>query len=154
MVDGRKFTEFRLDVGLGDPVIGDGELLEGDHLLDFAGISPAIARAISKEQQFAEKIHAHTLTWSDRENTRPKDLVDLVVLIERGQLDPAAVRHAIQETFRIRARHALPQQLSSPPESWSEKFPDMASEVGTSTTNLAEAFKVLDKYWRHNRLGM
>lgn len=133
LVDGREFTRVRLDVGFGDPVIGEGELLEGDNLLDFAGIAPAKARAISMEQQFAEKIHAYTVEWSDRENTRQKDLVDIVVLIERGRLDPAALRHALRETFCTRARQELPAHLSPPPESWAKKFPEMSEEAGTST---------------------
>ncbi len=152
-MDGRDFARFHLDVGFGDSVIGDVESLEGDNLLDFAGIPPARASAIPKSQQFAEKIHAYSYTWSDRENKRSKDLVDLVVLIERGNLDPKAVKEAMVETFRRRNRHPLPSTLLPPPASWEHEFPAMALEAGASTTGLATAFAVLDGYWRLHHLG-
>ena len=46
--------------------------------------------AVSPEEQFAEKLHAYTLPRVGRENTRVKDLVDLVLLIERTKLDTIA----------------------------------------------------------------
>lgn len=150
---GRDFARFHLDVGFGDSVIGAVETLLGDDLLDFAGIAPARATAIPQAQQFAEKVHAYTFPWTDRENRRSKDLVDLVALIERGQLNPVAVRQALAETFRRRARHALPATLQPPPASWSEEFPTMAAEAGISTTNLTTAFTILNAYWLQHALG-
>ncbi len=71
----------------GDALSGQPERLTGDDLLAFAGRAPVQVVAISKTQQFAEKAHAYTLPWADRENTRVKDLVDLLLLVERGALD-------------------------------------------------------------------
>jgi hypothetical protein len=105
---GRDFARFHADVGFGDAVFGETETLIGDDLIGFAGIEPAQARAIPKAQQFAEKVHAYTFPWTDRENTRSRDLVDLVLLIERGDLDPAVIRDAVVETsiaYRRRPRH-------------------------------------------------
>jgi hypothetical protein len=152
-MDGRDFARFHLDVGFGDSVIGRVESLEGDSLLDFAGIPPARALAIPKAQHFAEKIHAYTHIWTDRENKRSKDLVDLVVLIERGNLDPEAVQQALIETFRRRKRHPLPSNLQPPPASWAREFPSMAAEAGASTLDVNSAFKALDGFWRKHGLG-
>jgi hypothetical protein len=152
-LDGRDFARFHLDVGFGDPVLGGAESLEGDNLLDFAGIAPARAAAIPKAQQFAEKIHAYTFPWTGRENTRSKDLVDLVVLIERGSLDPVAVGHALVETFERRNRHPLPTVLQPPPASWRHEFPAMAAEAGASTLDVDAAFRLLDDFWQKHRLG-
>jgi len=151
-VDGRDFARFHLDVGFGDSVIGEVETLVGDNLLDFAGIAPARAVAIPKSQQFAEKIHAYSYPWTDRENKRSKDLVDLVVLIERGNLDPVTVKQALIETFRRRQRHDLPLALSTPPASWEAEFPAMADQAGATTTDCKSAFKVLDAYWQIHKL--
>ena len=152
-MDGRDFARFHLDVGFGDSVIGGVETLQGDNLLDFAGIPPARAVAIPKAQQFAEKVHAYSYTWTDRENKRSKDLVDLIVLIERGELDPDAVQQALVETFHRRKRHPLPATLQPPPASWAKEFPSMAAEAGASTLEVDLAFKVLDGFWRRNGLG-
>jgi hypothetical protein len=152
-MDGRDFARFHLDVGFGDSVIGGVETLQGDNLLDFAGIPPARAVAIPKSQQFAEKIHAYSYSWTDRENNRSKDLVDLVVLIERGNLDPKAVQQALVETFQRRKRHPLPAILQPPPASWAKEFPSMAAEAGASTLDVDSAFKALDDFWRKHGLG-
>ncbi len=86
---GKIYAKFHIDVGCGDALAGEPERLDGDDLLAFAGIPPAAVMAISKPQQFAEKLHAYTFPWAGRLNTRTKDLVDLVLLIERGLPDVA-----------------------------------------------------------------
>ncbi len=150
-VAGREFARFHLDVGFGDAVLGVPERLAGDDLLAFAEIPPPVALAIPKAQQFAEKVHAYTFPWTDRENTRSRDLVDMVLLIERGELDRDAVRRAVSETFNHRRRHAVPSKLDPPPRAWAAELPAMATEAGISTTDLDEAFSILDAYWSQLR---
>ena len=147
LIAGRTFGRFHLDVGFGDPISGDPEELIGDDLLAFAGIAPARALAIPKAQQFAEKLHAYTYRWTDRDNTRVKDLVDLVLFIERGELDPAAVVSAVHETFARRGTHPVPDTLDPPPSSWTDEFPPMAEQAGLTTTDALTAFARLTEYW-------
>lgn len=148
MLAGREFARFHIDVGFGDRLIGQAEILAGEDLMAFAGVKPARALAIPKAQQFAEKAHAYSFPWTDRENTRTRDLVDMLLLIERGDLDPEAVRIAIIETFRRRKRHPLPEQLPRPPERWKAEFPAMAEEAGVTTMDVEEAFTVVAAYWQ------
>lgn len=150
---GRDFARFHIDVGFGDAVVGEPEALICDDLLAFAGVAPARARAIPKAQQFAEKIHAYTFPWSDRENTRSRDLVDLVLLIERGGLERDAVREALRQTFERRAGHPLPEDLPPPPRAWEEEFPTMAAETGIAPGTAAEAFALLVAYWHGLGIG-
>jgi hypothetical protein len=96
---GKVYARFHIDVGCGDALVGEPERLVGDDLLSFAGIGPALVLAIPKAQQFAEKVHAYTFPWSGRMNTRTKDLVDLVLLIERGPPEDGDVRRALEATF-------------------------------------------------------
>lgn len=144
---GKVYAKFHLDVGLGDPVVGEPERLTGDDLLDFAGINPAVALAIPKPQQFAEKVHAYTFPWQGRLNTRTKDLVDLVLLIERGPPAAADLRAAVAATFAARGTHPVPGGLPPPPDAWRVDFPGMATEAGLSAADLREAFAVLDRFW-------
>ncbi|MEN9845646.1 MAG: hypothetical protein RIS36_793 [Pseudomonadota bacterium] len=150
---GKTYARFSIDVGIGDPLLGEPELLTGDDVLEFAGISTAVARAIPKAQQFAEKLHAYTFPWSDRINTRTKDLVDLVLLIERGALDLTQLRIALSVAFSTRGTHLLPKMLPPPPTRWRVDFPEMASEAGLSTTNIVAAFAALEAFWNSNSLG-
>jgi hypothetical protein len=150
---GKTYAKFHIDLGVGDAVIGEPERLPGDNLLAFAGIDPMVALAIPKAQQFAEKIHAYTFPWSGRVNTRTKDLIDLVILIERGMPDPAAIREALAATFTARETHALPATLPPPPETWKDEFALMAAEAKITTADYLAAFGVLERFWKDNALG-
>ena len=77
---GRRFANFHLDVSAGDVLREPFEILEGNDWLGFAGIPKAKLPAISREEQFAEKLHAYTLPRTGRPNSRVKDLVDMVLL--------------------------------------------------------------------------
>lgn len=145
---GKVYAKFHLDIGIGDAVVGEPERLVGDDFLDFAGIGPAVAFAISKPQQFAEKIHAYTYPWEGRLNTRTKDLADLVLLIERGPLDAEELRQTIAATFTTRGTHPVPVTLLPPPEAWRVDFPGMAAEAGLSTSDYQAAFAILDQFWK------
>lgn len=153
MILGKSYAKFHIDVGIGDAVVGTPERLVGDDLLAFAGIPPAAVLAIPKPQQFAEKIHAYSFPWEGRLNTRTKDLVDLVLLIERGPPDPTEIRAAVAATFSTRATHSVPSPLNPPPPAWAKDFPGMAREAGLSTADYLEAFRILDAYWSANALG-
>jgi predicted nucleotidyltransferase component of viral defense system len=150
---GRIFAQFHLDVGLGDPMLGEPAWVEGDSLLDFAGIPAVCIPVVPAAQQFAEKIHAYTFTWQDRNNTRVKDLVDLVLLVHSGLLEAAQVREALQVTFRLRATHPLTDELPKPPEAWSESFAALAIELGPPVQDLERAHAYLNAFWRSHSLG-
>lgn len=153
MLVGKSYAKLHIDVGIGDTVFGEPERLIGEDLLDFAGIAPALALAIPKAQQFAEKLHAYTYPWEGRVNTRSKDLVDLVLLIERGGVELAGIRSALEATFSTRGTHELPVTLAPPPPSWAEDFPPMAEEAGLGASELGAAFAVLERFWTDHSLG-
>ena len=127
---GRTFVKFHLDVSTGDVLREPYESLSGRDWLGFAGVASANFPAVSPEEQFAEKLHAYTLPRVGRENTRVKDLVDLVLLIERTKLDATRLPKAIRETFQRRKTHGISPTLISPPASWSRPFAEMAAECG------------------------
>jgi hypothetical protein len=74
---GTEFAAFHIDLASGNVLVGTPDLLDGSSLLDFANIAPIRFPIYPVAQQLAEKLHAYTLTRAE-ENTRVKDLVDLV----------------------------------------------------------------------------
>jgi len=140
---GKLFGRFHLDVGMSDAVIGSPEFVSGDDLLAFAGVSPATAFLVPKEQQFAEKLHAYTFLWTDRENSRVKDLVDMALLVERGMLAADLVGEAVRVTFERRATHPIPASIARPPESWRKEFSPMAREAGLVHQDIDGAFEAV-----------
>jgi len=127
---GRRFAQFHLDVSSGDVLREPYEVLEGRDWFGFAGLSRARVPAVSREEQFAEKLHAYTLPREGRPNSRVKDLVDLALLIEQVKLDMAHLPKAIHDTFQRRKTHEVPTVLAEPPVSWSAPFAEMARECG------------------------
>jgi len=125
---GRTFTKFHLDVGIGDAVTPPTELIEARDWLGFAGIARPQFMAISKEQQFAEKLHAYTLPRGEATNTRVKDLVDMMLLIRMDSMNKGVLRQAIQATFKLRGTHAVPTTMPEPPDSWKSPFEVLMKE--------------------------
>ncbi len=153
MLAGREYGRFHVDIGLGTLPPGAPERLVGDDLLAFAGVPPAVALAIPREAQFAEKVHAYTRPWDDRINTRTKDLVDLLLLVAGGLPDREALAKALRQAFGTSGGHALPARLPEPPAPWRSDFSSLAEEVGLPQPDLADAFRQLDDFWNMNRLG-
>jgi hypothetical protein len=93
---GRRFAQFHLDVSSGDVLREPYEVLEGRDWFGFAGLSRARVPAVSREEQFAEKLHAYSLPREGRPNSRVKDLVDLALLIEQQNWTscPSAESHS------------------------------------------------------------
>jgi hypothetical protein len=147
LLAGRSFAKFHLDVGFGDPMLTEPEELVGQDYLGFAGIPPARAAAIPKSQQFAEKIHAYTRPWTDRPNTRVKDLIDLVLFLTVDPPMVEDVRTAIQRTFEIRGTHSVPESLSAPPEDWQPVYDGMAVEAQLLPADMEAGFKLLTQFW-------
>ena len=141
----RVFTKFHLDVGIGDTVVPPTESIEGRDWLNFAGVASPKFVAISTEQQFAEKLHAYTLPRPDSTNSRVKDLVDMILLIQMGTMNKAILKQAIQTTFELRGTHPIPTTLLEPPESWSSPFLAMIKECDMEMT-LHGALKLIVAY--------
>jgi hypothetical protein len=126
-MDGRIFARFHLDAGIGDAVIQPVEIIECRDWLAFAGIASPLVPTISREQQFAEKLHAYTLPRSST-NSRVKDLIDLALLIRSGRLAPKRAADALRLTFVRRQTHELPSKLLKPPPEWQARFNSLAEE--------------------------
>lgn len=114
--------------------------------LVFAGIAAPVFPSIAREEHFAQKIHAYTFPRTDRPNSRVKDLVDLVLLIESGRLDHERLKGDLADTFAHRATHPLPPALEPPPDFWRPTFEKMAAECGISP-DIARQFESIRAFY-------
>lgn len=146
-LDGRRFENIRVDVGLGDPLILPFEDLPSSDLLSFAGVPRGTIRTTSRAQHLAEKVHALTRPFDDRINTRVKDLADILLLMNLGLPRPVVVNKAVEEIFVARRTHEVPKAIETPPVSWASSFAAMASELGLAEKTLESATARLNEYW-------
>ena len=150
-LDGRLFIRFPMDVVVSSLVLDPVEEIGSQDWLEFAGIETPPFPAISREQQFAEKLHAYTLPREESENSRVKDLIDLALLIGTETLKTDVLRTAIGKIFEYRGTHALPDSLEAPPSNWESKFSRLAKECGIETP-LDTAFDELRTFFSQIRI--
>lgn len=129
-LDGRLFIRFPMDIVVSSMVLEPIEEIASEDWLQFAGVGTMDFPAISAEQQFAEKLHAYTLPREDGENSRVKDLIDLLLLIRMEKLRIELLEKAIGEIFKYRGTHSLPSGLMEPPSNWLERFDKLRRECG------------------------
>jgi hypothetical protein len=145
-LDGRTFVKFHVDLGVGDEVLEPLENVEGQDWLGFAGISPVVVPALSIEQHWAEKFHAYTRP-REATNSRVRDLVDLVLILEEQQPSIDGVRRAVAVTFSRRHTHSVPEDLLPPPTTWATPFAELAADCGLDYTSTTAYERVRD-FWR------
>jgi len=117
---------FGVDVAVGDPLIGEPDVVVAENLLGFAGIAPPTLRLYPVVSHVAEKLHALTMPRT-RPNSRVRDLPDLALLATTGPIEGKLLRRAIDTTFDFRSTHAVPAVVPSPPGSWETPYATMAA---------------------------
>jgi len=138
---GRTFEQFLVDIGFSDTISWTPDTINTSDLLSFAGIEPLALPAIPLPQHLAEKVHAYTRTYgaSGQPSTRPKDLVDILLIESATTIDAGALRHALESTFAERARQPLPTSLPPPPTTWADPYKRLADTVKVES-DLTAAF--------------
>jgi hypothetical protein len=111
-LNNQTFMKVSIDVGFADPWLGEAEALETSEVLAFAGVQPVTVKAISLEQHIAEKVHAYTKSYGTRQNSRVKDLVDLMLLSGYRPIAMVELGTVLESVFLSRATHELPIELS------------------------------------------
>lgn len=137
----RVFEKFIVDVGFAKPATSEPDRVRTSDFLSFAGIEPLELPAIPLAQHLAEKVHGYTRSYgtAGRPSTRPKDLIDILLIADSQSLEAAAMREALKYTFETRARQALPENLPAPPPEWASDYARLAEEVGLDP-DLAASF--------------
>lgn len=126
---GYVFIRFAIDVAAGDMWLEPHHLAPTPDWLGFAGIAAPKVPVISREQQFAEKLHAYSRPRQTA-NSRVKDLVDLLVLMRMPGIDPRKIKTTAEKTFARRGTHPFPPAFSHPPAGWAPSFQKLARECG------------------------
>jgi hypothetical protein len=145
-LDGRTFVKFHVDLGVGDDVLEPLENIQGEDWLGFAGISAVIVPALSIEQHWAEKFHAYTRP-REGTNSRVRDLVDLVLILEQHELSSDRVREAVDATFARRRTHPVPTAVLAPPADWAKPFAELAAACRLDYTPTT-AYERVQDFWR------
>ncbi len=144
-IGGRTFVKFNLDVGIGDISIKPIENRRSIGWLKELGFSPVTYKLINVEQQFAEKIHAYTLPRKNT-NSRVKDVIDILLLIESDLLDKKLLAKSILKVFHRRKTHNIPDNLEIFPKEWKNSFEDLIKN-GQIKYAYNQAFQLINEFY-------
>jgi hypothetical protein len=139
-VAGVSFEQLQVDVTSLAPEVWEVEPACRPGLLSDLGLGPIEVMLVPLERQVAEKLHAYTRRYNG-ENTRVRDLVDLIIIRLFQSVDAGRLRDAISLTFAQRGTHAVPDELPAPPPDWGRAYYNEARAVGLPT-GLADALVI------------
>jgi hypothetical protein len=139
---GRPFEPVQVDVTTAPPDVWDAQAAQRPGLLTDLGLDPIDLLLVPLERQVGEKLHACTRTYNGGGTTRVRDLIDLLLIREYAESEPAALCDAILRVFDRRATHLVPERLPPPPRALGVAYRREAARVGL-VTSLDEAHRVL-----------
>lgn len=128
MLAGKRFGGIQLDVSPRAHELDAVDHVVLPNSLEFAGIPAPVVEIVDVHRHAAEKFHAMTRDFGDRENTRARDLVDLVMLIEHDLLIAPKAAAAATQVWAERDGVEPPDALPPLPESWSDRYERLATE--------------------------
>ena len=129
LIAGSAFVNFGADVNSKDAVVGNLERHPSDPIVVKLGSPQSHFPVYPIAQQFAEKLHAFTRP-RDQENTRVRDLADMIWFMERYTFASDALIAAGEATFERRAEHPWPAPIPTVPDSWARPYAVLRKEMG------------------------
>jgi predicted nucleotidyltransferase component of viral defense system len=142
---GTELVRFKVDVSAADIVVDEVEFYFSDPVVERLGFPRSRFPVYPVNQHFAEKLHALTLPRVG-ENTRARDLVDLVWFIRHFTFRSEALAIACIATFEHRATHAWPPVIDVPPDSWTRPYGVWRAELELAEPTPAAAASALRSF--------
>ncbi len=143
---GSELVRFKIDISASDVIVGELERHLSDPVLAAIGYPRSEFPVYPVAQSIAEKIHALTLP-RDYENSRVRDLVDLVWFAERFGVHSTDLIEAAVATFADRDDHPWPPSLPSLPESWAKPYARFRTEIGLEPATTKDAIAFLASFF-------
>jgi hypothetical protein len=123
----KPFGRVQLDVSPRAHELHATDRLAIPNSLAFAGVPAVEVEAVDIHRHAAEKFHGMLRDFGERENSRVRDLVDLIILLEHGLLVPERTAAAIRTVWLERNSTEPPDDLLPLPESWPDRYQRLAA---------------------------
>jgi predicted nucleotidyltransferase component of viral defense system len=152
-ISGQELVRFKIDISASDVIVGDLERHLSDPVLGAIGYRRSMFPVYPVAQSIAEKIHALTLPRG-YENSRVRDLVDLVWFAERFSVKSSDLIEAGMATFEVRSDHPWPPTFPEIPESWAKPYVRFRNGIGLLPATTGEATAALQDFFGPVFAGM
>lgn len=144
---GKLFGRVRLDVSPRAYELQETDTVPLPNSLAFADIRVPNIEIIDVQRHAAEKLHAMHKDFGDRENTRVRDLVDLVILHEQKLLNPERLAVASRAVWSERNNAAPPVELPPLPTTWAVRYDQVAADHGLAAAAFPAATAIVTTLW-------
>ena len=143
---GRMFGGVKLDISPRSHELDLTEEIDLPNTLDFAGIDTATIEIIDLHRHAAEKFHAMLRDFGEHENTRVRDLIDLVLLREHLPIDLDQLREMTRQVWHERDQADPPVEFPELPASWPDRYEAIATQHDLTIT-YPEATTIVGRLW-------
>ena len=147
-IGGRLFEQFVVDVVLASESMPTPDVILLGEVVSFAGLPRVNVLAIDLRTHWAEKLSAYCRRYGDRANTRVKDLLDLVLLVEEGLEPDNELLVVVERTFASRGQKFPGAKVPSMADHWTEPFEVLAAELELSTPTSVAAHRLVEEFWQ------
>ena len=144
---GRLFGRLSLDIAPRGSELDATQRVQLPNSLAFAGIESPTIEIIDVQRHAAEKFHGMQRDFGIRDNSRVRDLVDLVILHENDLIDPPRLSAAVRNVWREREQTEPPATLPAFPESWPDRYEQLATDHDLQTRAFPAAVTLVTDLW-------
>jgi predicted nucleotidyltransferase component of viral defense system len=144
---GRQFGAVKLDVSPRAHELEATEIVTLPNSLAFAGLDAVEIEIVDVHRHAAEKLHAMSREYGDRENSRVRDLVDLMLLCDHELLRMAALADAVKAVWTERENTPPPPRLTELPSGWPVAYERLAAEHDVDPPTFTEAAALAAALW-------
>lgn len=147
LLGGKLFGSVQLDISPRSHELKDTDQVPLPNSLEFADVRSTTIEIIDVNRHAAEKLHAIQKDFGDRENSRVRDLVDLMIFLEYELLREAALMEAIVRVWHEREGNRPSGQLRPVPVNWAERYEALAAEHDVQPRSFTEATAKASELW-------
>lgn len=144
---GRVFAWVKLDISPRAHELEATEQIALPNSLAFADIASPAIEIVDVQRHAAEKLHAIQRDYGNRDNTRVRDLVDLVILLENELIDPHRLSVAVRTVWLERDQTTPPTALKPLPDSWHDRYEQLATDQDVKTRSYPAALTLVVALW-------
>lgn len=125
---GRRFGTIRLDVSPRSHELDATDTIELPNALEFAGFGSVDVEIVEIHRHAAEKLHGMLKDFGERENSRVRDLADLMLMLDAELLSADRLAEVVTAVWAERDGTDPPAALPILPPSWPARYERLAAE--------------------------
>lgn len=144
---GRTFGAIKVDISPRPHELEATDRITIPTALEFAGLEPVEVEVVDVHRHAAEKLHAMLRTYADGESSRVRDLVDLMLLLEHEQLDPAALAGTVTTVWHERDGTPPPHPFPGLPQTWPARYERLAADNDVAPPSFSDAATSAAALW-------